>query len=121
MDKFLGGRTRRRRLVLPAWWYQRCSIPGCTVPLWPQSDVEDKDDYGCDMRSDKMRENNLSYTQICALCNVILCRYHLSPPIDFAERWSYDFQQLEFYPPVARLCQKCILDVEIEFIVFENT
>lgn len=67
-----------------------------------------------------MISRGLSFNQICHLCNRVLCRYHLSPPIDFAKRWSHDFQDLEFYPPVARLCASCITKVDIEFIEFEN-
>jgi hypothetical protein len=121
MDKFFGGRNGRRRLKRPAWWYVRgCSVPGCMIPLWPAG--ENLDDDGCDMRmGGDMVNKNISFSQICFLCQAVLCRYHLSSIIDFSKRWSEDFTECFGYPNEARLCQKCILDVEIEFIVFENT
>ena len=119
MDKFLGSRIGRKRLHRSAWWYHKCSVHGCTIPLWPAGENIDED--GCDMRGGgDMASKGLSFSQICFLCNTVLCRYHLSPPIDFAERWSYDFQQLEFHPPVACLCASCIIKVDIEFTEFEN-
>jgi len=118
MDKFLGSRIGRKRLCRPAWWYHKCSVPGCTIPLWPADENIDEDGY--EMRGIELMSKHISFSQICFLCSKVLCRYHLSAPIDFAERWSYDFQQDSFHPPVARLCSKCILDVEIEYIVWLN-
>jgi hypothetical protein len=94
-------------------------VRGCTIPLWPPGENVDEDDFDKRVGSD-MLERNVSFNQICHFCNAILCRYHLSPPIDFAERWSHDFQDLEFHPPVARLCASCIIKVDIEFTEFEN-
>ena len=119
MDKFLGSRIGRKRLRRPAWWYHKCSVPGCTVPLLPPSENWDEDGYDMRVGGDLIHLG-LSYSQVCFLCSKVLCRYHLSAPIDFETRWSYDFQQLEFHPPVARLCASCIIKVDIEFIEFEN-
>jgi hypothetical protein len=120
MDKFLGGRTRRRRLVLPAWWYQRCSVAECTVPLNPPSNLEDLDEWGCTLRTDDMLVKNISNSQVCSLCRAVFCRYHLSKQLHFYARYSLDFVDCHAYPDVARLCAKCLMDVEIEFIEWQN-
>lgn len=107
----------RKRLRLPS--KHRCSVPGCTVPLWPPGENLYEDGYDMREGSD-MIHRNVSFNQICYLCNTILCRYHLSSPIDFVARWSYDFREYKSYPSKARLCQKCILKTDIEFVEWQN-
>jgi hypothetical protein len=118
MNMLYGSRKRRRRLRLPPRWYHLCSSPGCSRPAAPPFENVDVD--GKDMRDERMRHKNISFSQICFLCSAIFCPNHLSPPINFAERWSEDFQQEMWYPPIARLCSKCTLDVEIAYVVWQN-
>jgi hypothetical protein len=92
-------------------------VPGCTIPLWPHGENTDEDGYDMRVGSDLIHDG-LSYSQVCFWCNTVLCRYHLSSPITFAEKWCEDFQQDNFYPLVARLCSKCLMNIEIEYVMW---
>ena len=118
MNMLYGSRVKRRHLRLPPKWYHLCSVQGCSRSVMPPGENVDMD--GADMRDARMRRKSISFSQICFLCSKLLCKQHLSSPISFAERWSEDFQQEMWYPPIARLCSKCTLYVEIAYVVWQN-
>jgi hypothetical protein len=118
MNILYGSRVKRRRLRTPPKWYRLCSVAGCSQAVMPPGENVDID--GADMRDARMRRKNISFSQICFLCSKPFCKHHLSYPINFVERWSEGFQQEMWYPPIARLCSKCILDVEIAYVVWQN-
>jgi len=72
------------------------------------------------MRGEEMLHKNISFSQMCFECQTVLCRYHLSEPIDFYARWPADFVDYGSYPDVARLCSKCLIEIEIAYVVWCN-
>jgi hypothetical protein len=74
------------------------------------------------MRSDWMIHKNISFSQICFLCDRVLCRYHLSPVINFYEQFGADF--LDYYafryPDKARLCAHCLMHVQVDFVLWAS-
>ena len=116
MDKFAGSRVGRRRLKKPAWARRECSIPGCSVPLWPPDD--DKDDQGFDLRSHDMAHKNLSFSQVCFKCQRVFCRYHLSSPVCFVEYINDEQEECE--PSTARLCSNCLSETQLSYILWTS-
>jgi hypothetical protein len=117
--QMFGSRIGRRCLVRPAWLHSHgCTVPGCLIPLnAPDADLDEDE---CDIRDDELAHRGLSFTQVCFKCRGVYCRYHLSKPINLADRFSYDFQQDEWEPPIARLCSKCLLEYQVNFILWSN-